>query len=276
MNSLGKGLSALIPEIKKAESKTPDEIEINKIKPNPHQPRKHFDELTLSELAASIKEHGILQPLIVSKTDSGYELIAGERRLKAAKKIGLKTVPAIIRTPTEQQKLELSMIENIQRHNLNPIEEATAYQKLNDHFGMTHEQIAKKIGKSRASVTNIIRLLELPQEIQEGLEKEKISVGHAKVLLEIDDENRQFALYQKTVRQNLTVRKLEFEIKKPEREPRKKTVRITNPELEALEDLLRTKLGTKVRIGPKLSKGKIEIEYYSKEELDEILRRISE
>lgn len=276
MNSLGKGLSALIPEIKKAEGKTPDEIEINKIKPNPHQPRKHFDELTLSELAASIKEHGILQPLIVSKTDSGYELIAGERRLKAAKKIGLKTVPAIIRTPTEQQKLELSMIENIQRHNLNPIEEATAYQKLNDHFGMTHEQIAKKIGKSRASVTNIIRLLELPQEIQEGLEKEKISVGHAKVLLEIDDENRQFALYQKIVRQNLTVRELESEIKKPQKEPPKKTVRITNPELEALEDLLRTKLGTKVRIGPKLSKGKIEIEYYSKEELDEILRRIRE
>ncbi|TES95038.1 ParB/RepB/Spo0J family partition protein [Patescibacteria group bacterium] len=276
MNSLGKGLSALIPEIKKAEGKTPDEIEINKIKPNPHQPRKHFDELTLSELAASIKEHGILQPLIVSKTDSGYELIAGERRLKAAKKIGLKTVPAIIRTPTEQQKLELSMIENIQRHNLNPIEEATAYQKLNDHFGMTHEQIAKKIGKSRASVTNTIRLLELPQEIQEGLEKEKISVSHAKVLLEIDDENRQFALYQKIVRQNLTVRELESEIKKPQKEPPKKTVRITNPELEALEDLLRTKLGTKVRIGPKLSKGKIEIEYYSKEELDEILRRIRE
>jgi len=276
MNSLGKGLSALIPEIKKAESKTPDEIEINKIKPNPHQPRKHFDELTLSELAASIKEHGILQPLIVSKVGENYELVAGERRLKAAKKIGLKTVPAIIRTPTEQQKLELSMIENIQRHNLNPIEEAIAYQKLNDHFGMTHEQIAKKIGKSRASVTNIIRLLELPQEIQEGLEKEKISVGHAKVLLEIDDENRQLTLYQKVIRQNLTVRKLEFEIKKPERDPRKKTVRITNPELEALEDLLRTKLGTKVRIGPKLSKGKIEIEYYSKEELDEILRRIRE
>lgn len=276
MNSLGKGLSALIPEVKKAEGKTPEEVEINKIKPNPHQPRKHFDEITLSELASSIKEHGILQPLIVSKVGDSFELIAGERRLKAAKKIGLKTVPAIVRTPSEQQKLELSMIENIQRHNLSPIEEAVAYQKMNDNFGMTHEQIGKKLGKSRATVTNMIRLLELPTEIQAGLEKEKVSVGHAKVLLEIDDKNKQINLYNKIVRQGLTVRDLENEIKKPGKEPQKKKVRITNPELEALEDLLRTKFGTKVRIGPKLSKGKVEIEYYSKEELDEILKRIGE
>ncbi len=283
MSNLGKGLSALIPEVKQAKSKKPEEIPIEKIKPNPHQPRKHFDELTLSELAESIKEHGILQPLIVSQTEDNYELIAGERRLKAAKKAGLKNIPAIVRTPSEQQKLELSIIENIQRHDLNPIEEAIAYQKLNDSFGLTHEQIAKKVGKSRTTITNLIRVLELPELIIEGLSKNKITLGHAKVILELSakggsassGKEHQIALYHKIVRENLSVRMTESKLGKQTVNPKTKTIKVhQDPELEAASSDLRMKFGTKVKIGPKQERGKIEIEYYSKEELNEILDKI--
>lgn len=281
MNSLGRGLSALIPDISKTQSATPqaiknrEEIAIEKIKPNPHQPRKHFDEVSLNELASSIKEHGILQPLIVSKTKDGFELIAGERRLKAAKKVGLKMVPAIVRDPSEQQKLEFSIIENIQRSDLNPMEEAHAYQNLHDDFNLTHEQIAKKVGKNRATVTNTIRLLELPAEIQEGLSKKKITTGHAKVLLEITEKNQQIALYQKIIRENLTVRQLETNVHKSS-PTRTKAIKVNHPELEYLAQEMGTRLGTKVAIGPKESRGRITIEYFSKEELNEILKKLGE
>ncbi len=281
MNSLGRGLSALIPDIGKSQSTAPqatknrEEIAIAEIKPNPHQPRKHFDEVSLNELASSIKEHGILQPLIVSKNKSGYELIAGERRLKAAKKVGLKMVPAIVRDPSEQQKLEFSIIENIQRSDLNPIEEAHAYQNLHDDFSLTHEQIAQKVGKNRVTITNTIRLLELPVEIQEGLGKKKISTGHAKVLLEITDKNQQIALFQKIIRENLTVRRLETQIHKAS-PTRTRAIKVNHPELEYLAQEMGTRLGTKVTIGPKESRGRIAIEYFSKEELDEILRKLGE
>ncbi|HLN18669.1 MAG TPA: ParB/RepB/Spo0J family partition protein [Patescibacteria group bacterium] len=253
-------------------NQTLNEIDISLIVPNPHQPRIRFDEEKMKELAASIKEHGIIQPIIVSKNNGGYEIIAGERRFEAAKLAGLKKVPIVLRDVTAQQKLELAIIENIQRHDLNPIEEAKAYKKLMDDFDIDQEEVATKVGKSRSAVANKLRLLNLPFDIQIGLIGEKITEGHAKAILAITDPEKQRALYDLIVKNNLTVRQTENKTKEVTVKTHKRSV--VDPQIKQIEDDLSSKLGTKVKVQKSGGGGRIVIEYYSQEELDGILEKM--
>lgn len=293
---LGRGLASLIPPKKPTPSpmdtasraaalppatlshpETPvtSDIAIGLIVPNPHQPRLHFDEAKLVELADSIKEHGILQPLIVTKTKDGYELIAGERRLQAAKRAGLSQVPVVVKEVDNQAKLELAIIENIQRHDLNPIEEAKAYLRLVEEFGLGQEAVAKKMGKSRSTVANTLRLLTLPVEIQRAVIEGKLSEGHAKALLAIDNPEKQRALFELIIKEELTVRETEERAKAVAVRSYVRTAREASPEVQAKEEWLTEQLGTKVKIQPKGKGGKILIEYYSPEELNTILGRMA-
>lgn len=250
------------------------EIPIEKIVPNPHQPRLHFDPEKLDELARSIKEHGILQPLVVSQVGEYYELIAGERRLQAAKKIGLLTVPVVVRDVTEQQKLELAIIENIQRHNLNPIEEAKSYLRLVDEFGLGQEAVAQKMGKSRSGVANTLRLLSLPVEIQRAVAEGKISEGHAKALLAIENPEKQRAVFDLIIKEELTVRETEMKVRSISVKPHLRGTAMLNPEIIQRAEHLTQVLGTKVKIAPAGKGGKIIIEYYAPEDLDGLLKRL--
>ncbi len=255
-------------------------ISVDLIKPNPWQPRKVFKEENLEELAASIKEHGILQPLVVVPLDDGnFQLIVGERRLRASKLAGLASVPAIIRDRmTEQVQLELALIENIQRNNLDPIEEATAFQQLIDAYSMTQEEVAQKMGKKRTTVANTIRLLQLPFKIQRAIAEEVISEGHGRAILGVMGMEGQLSLFEQVVAENMTVRQVEDrareimgrtkQIKAP------KTV-VSDPETMALENELRGKLGTKVKVQKSGESGKIMIEFFSKEELDNFMEKVS-
>ena len=250
------------------------EIPIGKIVPNPHQPRLHFDDAKLEELALSIKEHGILQPLIVSREGEGYELIAGERRFQAAKRIGLQTVPVIVRDATEQQKLELAIIENIQRHNLNPIEEAKAYLRLIDEFNLQQEAVAQKMGKSRSGVANTLRLLRLPIEIQRAVAEGKISEGHAKALLAIENPEKQRAVFELIIKEELTVRETESKVQSISVKPHLLSASVLNPEILERTEHLTQLFGTKVKIAPSGKGGKVVIEYYSPEDLNGLLKRL--
>lgn len=252
------------------------EVAVEKIVSNPHQPRLHFDETKLDELAQSIKEHGILQPLIVSQTSDGYELIAGERRFQAAKRIGFETVPVIVRSATEQEKLELAITENIQRHDLNPIEEAKAYLRLLDEFGMQQEAVAKKMGKSRSAVANTLRLLHLPIEIQRAVAEGKISEGHAKALLAIENPEKQRAVFDLIIKEELTVRETELKVRSITVSSHVRSAVPLHPEILERTEHLTQILGTKVRIVPLGKGGKIMIEYYSPEDLDGLLKRLEE
>lgn len=252
------------------------EIAIGDIVPNPHQPRLHFDEARLVELADSIKEHGILQPLIVTPLAEGkYELIAGERRLQAGKRAGLATVPVVVRQAGNQEKLELAIIENIQRHDLNPIEEAKAYLRLTDEFGLHQDVVAKKMGKSRPNISNTLRLLTLPVEIQRAIIVGQISEGHAKALLSIENPEKQRALFELILKDELTVRETEDKAREVSVRSHLRTAREKAPELAAKEEWLTEQLGTKVSIKPKGKGGKITIEFYSNEELNGILGRLA-
>lgn len=283
IGGLGRGLGSLIPsKLTKAATEKIDEIgggkrvaEISteKIQPNPHQPRKDFSHSDLEELINSIREHGVVQPLIVTEKDDGYQLIAGERRLRAAKILNLATVPAIIRQAKDQEKLELALVENIQRKNLNPIEEAVAYQKLIEEFNLTQEETAKRVGKSRAVVANTLRLLGLPEEVQKAIIDEKITAGHARVVASLEDPKDQLEFFKKIVRFGLNVRDTEKVAKKvlvskPER------VIGADPIIKEKEARLRETLGTKVNIKKSGRGGEIVINFYSGEELDEIIRKI--
>lgn len=250
------------------------EVDVNQIEANPMQPRHQFDEEKLDNLAASIKAHGIIQPLIVTKKGNFYELIAGERRFQASKKIGLKKVPVIIREADELQKLELAIIENIQRHDLNPIEEGKAYQKLIDEYQMTQEEVASKMGKSRSLVANKTRLLSLPVEIQRGLIEGKISEGHAKAILSLVNPEKQRAMYELILANNLTVRQVEEKAQETSVRSHERKSK-SDPEIKALENTLVEALGTKVKISKSGDKGKIVIEYYSQEDLDALLGKIT-
>lgn len=252
------------------------EVPIEKIVPNPHQPRLHFDEEKLKELADSIKEHGILQPLVVTKTGDQYELIAGERRFQAAKRVGLANVPVIIRDVTEQEKLELAIIENIQRHNLNPIEEAKAFLRLVDEFNLPQEKVAEKMGKSRSAVANTLRLLHLPVEIQRAVSEGKISEGHAKALLSIENGEKQRAVFDLIIKEELTVRETELKVRSIAVKPHVRSAINLQPEILERTEHLTQVLGTKVRISPSGKGGKVVIEYYSPEDLDGLLRRLEE
>lgn len=280
---LGSGLDALIPEndelIKKEEVLQPDtKLKLKVIEPNREQPRKYFDEDALNALADSIKQYGVLSPLWVKKKGDYYEIIAGERRWRAAQIAGLKEVPVILMEEDEQSALEISLIENIIREDLNPIEEATAYKRLIDEFHLTQEEVGKKVSKSRPVITNAIRLLDLDSRVQQMLIEEKITEGHGRRLLEIADKEVQFELATRIMDQDLTVReteKLVKSIKNPDKKDNEKKAAKKN-ELsfiyQDLEEKMKSIMGTKVSILPKdKKKGKIEVEYYSMEELERIM-----
>ena len=272
---LGRGLDSLIPKKKftlpQEKEEAIFEIPIEKIRSNPCQPRNIFDEASLEELVNSIREHGIIQPLIVTKiSDDLYELIAGERRLRAAKILKLEKVPVIIRSVDESKKLELSLIENIQRKDLNPIEKARAYQRLIDEFNFTQEEIAKKIGKSRPSVANTLRLLNLPIVIQKAIEEEKITEAHAKVLLTLESPAAQEAMLRRILGTGMTVREAEQLVVSKRKRPTFK-----DPVLKEKEERLQEALGTKVIIKKRGKKGKIIIEFYSEEDLENLIKKIT-
>ena len=268
---LGRGLDSLIP-VGDDESNTPQTgsmtIQTILVDPNPHQPRTSFDEAPLAELAASIREYGILQPLLVTKSENGrYQLIAGERRLRAAKLAGLAEVPVVLRTLDEQQKLELAIIENIQRENLNPIESALSYRRLIDEFNLSQEDAAKKVGKARSTVANALRLLSLPAEIKQGLVEGKITEGHARSILAIDDREAQIKFFHSIVSEGLNVREAESHVQNRSN----RDIKYTDPNVRAAEKRLSEAVGTKVRIKPK----QIVIEYYNEEDLDRIFKIIT-
>jgi ParB family chromosome partitioning protein len=263
-----------MPVTSKQAQENTSEVAVGLIVPNPHQPRTHFDETKLTELMESIKEHGILQPLVVTKEGERYELIAGERRFQAAKRAGLTHVPVVVRVASEQTKLELAIIENIQRHNLNPIEEAKAYQRLLHEFGLSQEETALKMGKSRSTVANSVRLLQLPVDMQRAVSEGKISEGHAKALLGIDNKEKQRAIFELILSEELTVRETENKVRSV---VVKSHVRTQKPEqvlLSAKADELTEILGTKVKISPSGKGGRVILEYYSEEELNSLLGKI--
>jgi len=259
-------------------------IEVEKIKPNPMQPRKEFDENKLNELAESIRQYGVLQPLIVTRkeyevengTAVEYELIAGERRLLASKIAGLRQVPVIIREePAEQVKLELALIENIQREDLNPVERARAFKQLIENFKLKHHEIGSKVGKSREFVTNTLRILSLPEEIQDGLSKGLISEGHTRPLLMLCDQpEQQTLLYKEIIYKQMTVREAEKISRRLAIDRRKKSEEPLDPETRLVEEKLSDALGTRVLIEKKGDKGRISIEFFSDEELNNLLNRI--
>ncbi|MFV0250236.1 MAG: ParB/RepB/Spo0J family partition protein [Bacilli bacterium] len=247
------------------------EININDLRVNPYQPRKHFDETALSELSLSIKEHGVIQPIIVKKSIKGYEIIAGERRTRASKIAGLDKIPAIVREFSDEQMMEIALLENLQRENLSSIEEAYAYKAMIDKLYMTQEELSKKVGKSRSHVTNILGLLHLPQEIQELVNTSKISMGHARILSKLDDTKKIYELADKIVNDKISVREIE---KMTDSEEIQKRVKINkrenNNEYKHVEELLKEKLDTKVKINDK----RIEISYTNIADLNRILEII--
>jgi ParB family chromosome partitioning protein len=280
---LGKGLDALIPGGEKREDEAAPsfdqgikQIPIAQIQPNPQQPRAQMDEEALDELAASIREHGILQPLIVNKEEGNkYILIAGERRWRAARLAELSMVPVIEREVTEQGQLELALIENLQRADLTPLEMAEAYRSLSEDFSLTHEQIAERVGKSRTSITNTLRLLNLPEQIRNALAEGLISEGHARALLGLSNPNAQRAALSTILNLGLNVRQTENLVKKLSGEKPPSTPKpAPSPEVQALESRLRNYFGTKVNLKGSKNGGSLVIHYYSDEELNDILDKI--
>lgn len=284
---LGKGLNALIPEetidnsiiSKESEkSKGVELININLIKSNENQPRKSFDDEKIMELSESIKYNGIIQPIILKRDKSTFVIVAGERRWRAAKLAHLTEIPAVVMELTDKQVLEISLIENIQREDLNAIEEAFAYKKLITEFNLTQEELSKRLGKSRVSITNTMRLLNLSENVRQYLIEGVISEGHGRALLSIIDNKVQYELAQKVIDDKLSVRELEFLIKKIKSENEKSsksTRRESNPYYKDIMNQLESHFGTKVNISNKNNKGKIEIEYYSEEDLQRILEIIN-
>lgn len=290
---LGRGLGALIKEVPKAEAAGADagglpreEISIERIRKGAWQPRRDFDKSALSDLAASIAQHGILQPLLLRPVGDMYEIIAGERRFRAAREAGLTAVPAVIVEAADREALELALIENLQREDLNPIEEAEGYQQLAEKFSLTQEEIARQVGKGRATVANAVRLLDLAAGVQEWLAEGRLSVGHAKVLLGVEIEAEQESLARRVVLENLSVRELERLLaprrgaagRKKRRAPASD---LPDHHIEALSDRLRDHFGTAVHVQPcrtlpngKKAKGTLQIDFHSNEELDRLLERM--
>lgn len=290
--ALGKGLGSLIPtrktETPKQEIKTSfvsespkissvqkeDQIfhiPLSEITPNPDQPRKHFSHSELEELIASIKMHGVLQPILVSeKMTGGFELIAGERRFRASEMAGVTTIPALIKKTNNQERLEIALIENIQRQDLNPIEEAFAFQRLLNEFGLSQEEVATRVGKSRSSVANTIRLLDLPEVIQRALIEGTLSEGKAKAILSLRSEQDQIKMFHSMMGGNMTVRDVEAAVALQGQRSRKGSVR-RDPQIYEVEKKLEDRFGTKVKITQKGERGTIILEYYSKEELKKMI-----
>jgi ParB family chromosome partitioning protein len=269
---LGKGLGALIPENEEKVQNAIIEIKITDVEPNDKQPRKAFDDEALTDLSESIKEHGVVQPIIVRKLGNSYQIIAGERRWRASRLAGKKTIPAIVKECSNLEVMELALIENLQREDLNSIEEALAYKSLIEEYNMTQEEISRQIGKSRPTIANSLRLLQLPRQIKNMIAEGKITQGHARALLVIEGEKKQLEMAERIINQQLNVRQIEKLAKETKRKD--KTIIPSDKyqiEIMQLEERLKTVLGTKVTIHHKNDKGKIEIDYYSNEELDRIL-----
>jgi len=276
MPSLGRGLAALIPEAVAATPR-PVEIAIDRVEPNPLQPRAAFDEEALSELAASIAAHGVLQPILVTETLEGYRLVAGERRLRAAQRAGLSRIPAVVRQADERGQLELALVENLQRADLNAIEAAHAYAQLRDQFGLTNEEIAATVGKARPTVSNTMRLLDLGEEVQAAIRAGTIGEGHGRALLGLA-ATAQRELLALTVARGLSVRQVE-ELARRLREPRGAAPTRSTPavdaDLERVADELQRSLGTKVRLARSRRGGRIVIEWYGEEELERLYGRLT-
>lgn len=279
---LGKGLDALFPSnvnldiLSQEQSDAVIELKINEVEPNVNQPRKKFDDDKLEELSESIKEHGVIQPIIVTKKDNYYQIIAGERRWRASKKAGLKTIPAIVRTYDDKKTREVSLIENIQRQNLNPLETAKAIRELMDEHHMTQADISKTLGKSRSSIANTLRILNLDERVQEMIEMGQLTEGHARSIASLDTHAKQYKLALDIVNMELSVRDVEkrVQVSKPGAKPTKKTTKKSKFEVftKDIENKLKEALGTKVTLNAQTkSKGKIVIDYYSQDELERIL-----
>lgn len=277
-SGLGRGLDALFSNSLIESDDSVKSVPITSIVPNPKQPRTIFNEEELNDLAASIKEHGIIQPLVVSeKQDGEYTLIAGERRLRAAQLAGLTTVPVISRSADDQELLELALIENIQREDLSPLEAAEAYKNLEENFNLTHEEISKRVGKNRVSITNTIRLLKLPGEVQKSLLDKKITEGHARALLSLPTAQAQISALNFVIQHGLNVRQTEEYVRSlaGEKKPDKPNKADLSPEMKEIEEKLRQMIGTKVTIRQsKEGRGTISIHYYSEEDLESLIRKL--
>jgi len=275
---LGKGLSALIPGID-APGETPNlQVEVDRIASNPSQPRRSFDEAKIDELAASVRDQGIIQPLLVRRAGEGYELIAGERRLRAARKAGLREVPVIVREASNSETLQLALLENLQREDLNPIEEATAYQRLQEEFELSQEEIAQKVGKSRPAVANCMRLLLLPKEVQQELAQGKLPVGQARALLGLESEALMLAAAREVITKGLSTRAAERLVARLKSgRKRKRETALSDSNLRSLVEQLQRSLGTKVRLVHRAGsgRGKVEIEYYSLADLERIIQMMT-
>ncbi|MGY8765298.1 MAG: ParB/RepB/Spo0J family partition protein [Nitrospinaceae bacterium] len=278
--ALGKGIEALIPDFDEGLSQGEDSngslsLLIDEVFPNRLQPRKKFDDEKFNELERSIREHGVLQPVIVQKSVNGYELIVGERRWRASKKAGLKKIPAVIREVTDLESLELALIENLNRQDLNPIEEADGYERLAKDFGLTQENIAKRMGKSRESVANIMRLLKLPRQIQEDMISGRLTMGHGRALLGLKSAQEILFLRKKIVDQSLNVRETEVQVnllKYKSEAPKKSEKAYKDIFISNLQVELERKLGTKVEIATNQKGGKVVIKYYSNDDLERIIK----
>jgi len=273
--ALGKGLKAFLPEdygILKEERYI--ELDIEKIKPNPLQPRLNFKSDSIDELARSIQESGVLQPIVVTAEGGHYKIILGERRWRAAQKIGLKKIPALIRSFSKDRYLEISLIENLQREDLNPLEIALAYQRMNKELNYTQQEIADRVGKDRASVANYLRLLKLPKDVQDFLADDKISMGHARALIPIEDSEQQIALARLIHKNNLSVRDVEKRVNKIKAMPKTKEAKPIDPDLLALQEEFLKALGTKVSISGNQNRGIVKIYYFSLDELNQIYEKI--
>jgi len=268
-------LEALIPvEEEAAAAGGVLEVPVTAIRPNPHQPRVQIRDQDLVELAASIEAHGVIQPLIVAREEEGYVLVAGERRWRAARMAGLPTVPVIVKDVAPQEMLELALVENLQREDLNPLEEAQAYRQLIEGFGLTHEEVARRVGKSRVAVSNTLRLLKAARPVQEALLEGKISEGHARALLALESPEAQTAALRTVLKKGLNVRQTEDLVRRLASGPSRKRRPSLPPEMQAVEDRLREALGTRVRLAPGKKGGRLIIYYYSEEELESLYERI--
>ena len=287
---LGKGLDSLIPQSvevgnnveRKTETENKDQIlwvKLSRLEPDPEQPRKDFGEDEINELADSIKTHGVFQPLLVQKKDRGYMIVAGERRWRAAKIAGLHEVPVIVREWNEQEKVEIQLLENLQRQKLNPIEEGQAYKRLLSDYGLKQDELGERIGKNRVTITNAMRLLKLDQRVQQMVIEGKLRQGHARSLLPITDGERQYEMAQRIFDEEMTVREIEKMVRDFVKPPKKKEVKKDNEALDLIlrkyEDEIRESIGAKISIKAKDNKrGRIEIEYYSPEELEELVKKL--
>lgn len=276
-SGLGRGLGALIPDLKPAV----EEVDIDLIVPNPQQPRAVFDAGSMEELAQSIREHGVIQPLVVSRREGGgpavYQLIAGERRLLASRQAGLTRVPVIVKEASPQALLELALVENLQREDLGPIEEATAFRRLADEFNLTQESIASRVGRSRSAITNSLRLLSLSEEIRTSLARSEISAGHARALLAIEDEGERRQAWRRIVRSGLTVRDAEALAKsgKTAAKSRRRARPGPGAETAALQEQLQSALGTRVELTRTRKGGRLTVHFFSDEELEAIVERLT-